>query len=95
MPRETEKHKKILSSQAILIPDEKAKMEKEWMEVTKKADINKGEEKSTLLHLWTSATSKKYEYIPENVRESKLKCGHKYEYIPGNVRKNNLKFGNY
>ena len=26
----------------------------------------------------------KYEYIPENVRESKyLKCGHKYEYISG------------
>ena len=25
----------------------------------------------------------KYEYIPENVRESNLKCGHKYEYIPG------------
>ena len=25
----------------------------------------------------------KYEYIPENVRENNLKCGHKYKYILG------------
>ena len=50
----------------------------------------------------------KYGYIPENDRESNLKCGHEYEYrksnlkcgheyeyIQGNVRKSNLKCGNY
>ena len=37
----------------------------------------------------------KYEHIPENVRESNLKCGHKYKYIPGNVRQSNVKCGNY
>ena len=37
----------------------------------------------------------KYEYIPENVHENNLKCGHKYKNIQGNVRKSNLKCGNY
>ena len=48
---------KDLSSQAMLIPDEKATMEKEWKEVIKKAQKNKRWGKSTVLHWWTSATS--------------------------------------
>ena len=36
----------------------------------------------------------KYEYIPKNVGENNLKCGHKYKYILVNVRKSNLKCGN-
>ena len=46
------------SSQAMLSPDEKAKMEKEWKEVMKKVHKNKRLGKSNLLHWWTSATSK-------------------------------------
>ena len=37
----------------------------------------------------------KYEYIPEKVRESNLKCGHHYKYIQVNVRKSKLKCGSY
>ena len=36
----------------------------------------------------------KYEYIPDNVREISLKCGHEYECIQGTVRKGSLKCGN-
>ena len=50
---------KDLSSQAMLIPDATATMEKEWKEVIKNAHKNKRQEKSTLLHWWTSATSKR------------------------------------
>ena len=49
---------KDLSTQAMLIPDAKATMEKEWKDVIQKAHKNKRQGKSTLLHWWTSAISK-------------------------------------
>ena len=51
----------------MLIPDEKATMGKECKEVIRRHTKTKDKESPLMLHWWTSATSKKYEYIPVNV----------------------------
>ena len=67
-------------------------MEKEWKEVMKKAQ-KQNVRKVHFFALMDIRHIQKYEYIPENVRESNLKCGHKYKYILVNVLKSNLKCG--
>ena len=78
-----------LSSQAILIPDEKATMEKEWKEATEKAFIKTKNKESPLCCIDGYPSNSKV------LRQNNLKCGHKYEHIPVNVRKSNFKCGNY
>ena len=90
MPRELEVQTKDLSSQAMLIPDEKATMEKEWKEVIKKAHKKQKVRKVHCVALMDIRYILKYKYISENVRKINLKCGHKYTYVPVNVRKSNL-----
>ena len=63
---------KDLSSQAMLIPDEKATVEKEWKEVRKKAHKKQKVRKVHCVALMDIRYILKYKYIPENVRKSNL-----------------------
>ena len=64
---------KDLSTQAMLIPDAKATMEKEWKEGIKKA--HKKTRKIHFVALMDIRHKHRFEYIPENVRKNNLKCG--------------------
>ena len=66
---------KDLSSQAMLIPDEKATMEKEWKEVIKKAHKKQKVRKVHFVALMDIRHIQNYKYIPGNVRKSNLKRG--------------------
>ena len=66
-------------------------METEWKEVTKKGHKKQKVRKVHFAALTDIRHIIKYEYIPEIVRGSNLKCGHKYKYIPVNTVATNEK----